>query len=39
VIETIHIITYPDDDFDKLPLDGYEGIFKLIYDYIMLLNK
>lgn len=29
----------PDDDFDKLPLDGYEGIFKLIYDYIMLLNK
>jgi aminopeptidase YwaD len=29
----------PDDDYDKLPLDGYEGIFKLIYDYIMQLNK
>ncbi len=29
----------PDDDYDKLPLDGYEGIFKLIYDYIMKSNK
>jgi hypothetical protein len=25
----------PDDDYAKLPLDGYEGIFKLIYDLIM----